>query len=231
MQDVGDPQHVRGLGLEPAEHGAPPRGHQVLAREVPLQSPLRRRIPGLGDHDPPHLRRGALHVLPLQRRRHRQHALRGDRLALSVAGQQRLEPAGAPGPDPPVDGLAETCTPRPPGPACTWPARPRPPCPAAWSITPSSSAGHRPVPDNAASCPGPPQQPLMLCQDTLGTSLGDDRELPGAPGGAASGYVTGELVLTAPGGPDGTSSAHRDSRAASCPGDNPATSGHRPGVC
>ncbi len=47
----------------------------------------------------------------------------------------------------------------------------------------------------------------------------------------ASGYVTGELVLTAPGGQDGASSPHRDSRAASCPGDNPATSGHRPGIC
>ena len=52
-----------------------------------------------------HLRRGPLHVLPLQRRRHRQHAVRCDRLALAVAGQQRLEPARVPGPDPPVDGL------------------------------------------------------------------------------------------------------------------------------
>jgi len=47
----------------------------------------------------------------------------------------------------------------------------------------------------------------------------------------ASGYVTGELVLTAPGGQDGASSPHLDSRAASCPGDNPATTGHRPGIC
>jgi hypothetical protein len=47
----------------------------------------------------------------------------------------------------------------------------------------------------------------------------------------ASGYVTGELVLIIPGGQDGASSPHRDSRAASCPGDNPATTGHRPGIC
>ena len=54
---------------------------------------------------------------------------------------------------------------------------------------------------------------------------------PAPQGGAASGYVTGELVLTAPGGQHGASSPHRDSRAASCPGDNPATTGHRPGIC
>jgi hypothetical protein len=48
---------------------------------------------------------------------------------------------------------------------------------------------------------------------------------------AASGYVTGELVLIIPGGQHGASSPHRDSRAASCPGDNPATTGHRPGIC
>ncbi len=105
VQDVAGPQHVRGLGLEPAEHGGPARGGQVLADEVPLQRALRRRVARGGHHDPPHLRRGPLHVLPLQRRRHRQHALRGHRLALAVIGQQGLEPARPPGPDPPVNGL------------------------------------------------------------------------------------------------------------------------------
>jgi hypothetical protein len=47
----------------------------------------------------------------------------------------------------------------------------------------------------------------------------------------ASGYVTGELVLIIPGGQHGASSPHRDSRAASSPGDKAATSGHRPGIC
>jgi hypothetical protein len=141
VQDVGGPQHVRGLSLEPAEHGTSPRGYQVLADEMPLQRALRRRIPGLGDHDPPYLGRGPLQVLPLQRRRHRQHRLRGNRLALAAAGHQRLEPARPPGPDPPVDGLARDLHAPAARPACTRPAMPRTTLPRCLADSPSSSAG------------------------------------------------------------------------------------------
>ena len=166
VQDIGDPQHVRGLSLEPAEHHGPARVSQVLAREMPLQRALRRRIPGLGDHDPAHLRRGPLHVLPLQRRRHRQHALRGDRLALAVAGQQCLESAGAPGPDPPVDGLARDLhapAARPgvhlPGDAADHPA------PLLRRQPFFQRRPDQPVPEQRGVLhPGPPQQPLMLCR-------------------------------------------------------------------
>ena len=55
---------------------------------------------------------------------------------------------------------------------------------------------------------------------------------PGQPGcRPACGYVTGELALIAPGGQAGESRPPRDSRAASCHGDNEATTGHRPGIC
>ena len=79
--------------------------------------------------------------------------------------------------------LRETCTPRPPGPACTWPAMPRTTRPRCLVVSPSSSAG--PISryrNNAASC-ALARRSSRSCsaEDTLGTSLGDDRELPGTP--------------------------------------------------
>src|SRR5208282_4025336 len=107
-----------------------------------------------------------------------------------------------------------------------------PPCPAAWSIAllpaPARSAGtgttRRPAPWPAAAA-------AHALPKTSGTSLETVIALSRSRWCLAQGYVTGELVLTAPGGQDGASSPHLDSRAASCPGDNPATSGHRPGIC
>ena len=166
VQDVAGPQHVRGLGLEPAEHHGPARGGQVLAGEMPLQRALRRRVPGGGHHDPPHLRRGPLHVLPLQRRRHRQHGLRGDRLALAVAGQQRLEPARPPGPDPPVNGLTRDLHPAParPGVHLAGDAADHP-APLLRRQPLLQRRPDQPVPEQRGVLhPGPPQQPLMLCR-------------------------------------------------------------------
>jgi len=79
--------------------------------------------------------------------------------------------------------LRETCTPRPPGPACTWPAMRRTTRPRCFVVSPSSSAG--PISryrNNAASC-ALARRSSRSCsaEDTLGTSLGDDRELPGTP--------------------------------------------------
>ena len=79
--------------------------------------------------------------------------------------------------------LRETCTPRPPGPACTCPAMPRTTRPRCFVDSPSSSAG--PISryrNNATSCILARRSSRSCsAEDTLGTSLGNDRELPGTP--------------------------------------------------
>jgi len=109
---------------------------------------------------------------------------------------------------------------------------PRTTLPRCFVDSPSSSAG--PISqyrNNAASC-------ALARRSSRSCSAEDNWHLPG--NGDCSqpikwclpaSYVTGELVLIAPGGQDGASSLHRDSRAASSPGDKAATSGHRPGIC
>ena len=110
VQRVPGPDLIRPRCLEPAEHrrrsrrGAPA---QAQPGEMPLQRALVRRPPRLHLQDPPHLRRGPGRVLPLERLRQREHLRRRARRALARAGYQRVEPAGPPLRDPPVQ--------RPPG--------------------------------------------------------------------------------------------------------------------
>ena len=62
--------------------------------------------------------------------------------------------------------LRETCTPRPPGPACTCPAMPRTTLPRCFVDQPFfQRRPDQPVPEQRDVLrPGPPQQPLMLCR-------------------------------------------------------------------
>ena len=161
VQHIAGPQHVRRFSLEPPN--TTDRAGCSHAREMPLQRALRRRIPGLATM----IRRtcaASSPCSPLQRRRHRQHALRRHRLALAVAGQQGLDPPCA-GPDPPVDGLqgdlhAPATRPgvHPAGDAATT-------LPRCFVVSPSSSAGpisryrttRRPAPWPAAAA-------AMLCR-------------------------------------------------------------------
>ena len=113
------------------------------------------------------------------------------------------------------------------------PAMPRTTRPRCLVVSPSSSAG--PISryrNNATSC-ALARRSSRSCsaKDTLGTSLGDDRELPGSQGGARQRLCHRRTRVDRAGRPGRASSPHRDSRAASCPGDNPATTGHRPGIC
>ncbi|MDT5056451.1 MAG: non-heme chloroperoxidase [Mycobacterium sp.] len=79
-------------------HGCPLKGHSWEKQET---RPAGRRIPR---H---HLRPPRLWPIqpPPQRHRQFQHFRRGARRALARAGYQRVEPAGAPVPDPAIDAL------------------------------------------------------------------------------------------------------------------------------
>ena len=109
VQRVAGPQLVRPGRLEPAEHLLLPRpggrAVQLEPLEQPLQRPVRRRPAGLRCQDPPHLRRGPLRVLPLQRRRQYQQVTRRAGRGLPGRGNQRPEPAGQVIPLPAVDRL------------------------------------------------------------------------------------------------------------------------------
>ena len=110
VQRVPGPDLIGPRRLEPPEHrrgSAPGTPAQALAGKVPLQCALVRRPPRLHLQDPPHLRCGPGRVLPLERLRDLQHLRRRARRGLARAGHQRVEPAGPPFSDPPVQ--------RPPG--------------------------------------------------------------------------------------------------------------------
>ena len=122
MQRIPGPQIIGVLGLEPAEHrwGRPGGGAgQAEPMKVALQGAFIRRPAQLGAQDALNRRRGALRVLPPQRHRQLQHLGRGARGALTRAGYQRVEPAGSPVADPPVDGLPADAHRRPNGSVCS----------------------------------------------------------------------------------------------------------------
>jgi hypothetical protein len=105
VQGVADPQHVGRLGLEPAERfGRPPVRTNVEAQpgEQALDRPRRRRPAMVSFDDPTHLGRGARRALELQRDREFQQRCRGLGLRRPRLGDQSVEPAGAPRPDPAV---------------------------------------------------------------------------------------------------------------------------------
>ena len=95
--------------------------------------------------------------------------LRRHRLALTIAGQQGLEPARPPGPDPPVDGLTGDLHAPAAGPGV------HPAGDAADHLAPLlgrqpffQRRPDQPVPEQRGVLrPGPPQQPLMLCRRHL----------------------------------------------------------------
>jgi len=108
VQRVAGPQLVRPGGFEPAEHGGrvPVRaGCQLQPLEMPLQRAHRRGPAAACPQDPHHLRGGAGRLLPFQPGSQLQHGRIGARGDLPGRRSQRGEPARAPGPDPPVDGL------------------------------------------------------------------------------------------------------------------------------
>ena len=107
VQRVAGPQLVRPGRLEPAEglRRAPVRaGGQLQPPEMPLQRPHRRRPAARCPQDPHHLRGGAGGFLPFQPGGQLQHGRVGARRGLPGRRGQRGEPAGAPRPDPAVDG-------------------------------------------------------------------------------------------------------------------------------
>ena len=116
VQGVAGPHLVGAVGLEPTEHRlaagaaggerAQLRADQRIGREVALQGPLPGRPAHLGAQDPPHLRGRAGRVLPLERDRHLDHLDRQPRAGLARIRDQGVEPAPAPCPDPPVQGVA-----------------------------------------------------------------------------------------------------------------------------
>ena len=106
VQGVADPAGVGPLGLEPPERrrDAPVRagaGEPEIG-EVALQGPLRRRPPRLRGQDRRDLRGGPSGGLLLQRHRQLQHRRRGGRGHPPRDRDQRGEPAGPVGPQPPV---------------------------------------------------------------------------------------------------------------------------------
>ena len=93
--------------LPPPERGRV-RGRGQRGQPGPAEHPLDRRLirrpPALGTQDPLHLHGGPGRVLLLQRHRQLHHLRRGPRLGLARRGDQRVEPALLPQPDPPVQG-------------------------------------------------------------------------------------------------------------------------------
>jgi len=109
VQGITGPPIVRGDGLEPAER---PRrqpiraGVELQTGEVPLQRAGRRHRTsrsGVGSQDRADLRGRARGHFPLQRGRQLQHRRGRGRVAVAHRGQQRVEPAAAPGQDPAVE--------------------------------------------------------------------------------------------------------------------------------
>jgi hypothetical protein len=81
------------------------RAAQAEAGEVALQGPLVRGPAQLGAQDPADPGRGPIRVLPPQPHRQLHDLGRGPRAGLPRVGDQRVEPAGPPVPDPPVHRL------------------------------------------------------------------------------------------------------------------------------
>ena len=110
VEGITGPPVVRGGGLEPPER---PRrrpirsGVELEPGEVPLQRPGRRHRTigsGVDGQDRRDLRGRARGDFPLQRSRQLQHRRRCGRVAVAGLRQQRIEPAAAPGQDPPIKG-------------------------------------------------------------------------------------------------------------------------------
>jgi hypothetical protein len=108
VQSVAGPAFVGAGRFEPAEHRGRRRrwAGKFQPGEQAQRRGLRWRPAQMGPQDPHHLRRGALRVLPLERRGHVQNLDRGTCGDLPGRGQQRVEPATAPRGDPPVQALA-----------------------------------------------------------------------------------------------------------------------------
>ena len=103
VQRISDPQLIGPVGLEPAEHRRRPRrggGGEPEPGEMPLQGAFVGCPAELSAQDPPDRGGGAVRILPAQRHRHFEHLRRGARRHPPRAGQQRVEPAGPPVPDP-----------------------------------------------------------------------------------------------------------------------------------
>ena len=79
--------------------------------------------------------------------------------------------------------------------------------------------------------PWPAAAAATLRPNTSAPPLVMTGNFPAPQGGVRQRLCHRRTRVDHPGGQDGASSPHRDSRAANCPGDNPATSGHRPGIC